>query len=90
MELLMAIKKVLELDKGDKYYLQTINKKTNWEGIASFLTNGEEKIRVFEGSSDGADDHDETYEDFIEKYKFTLRVEDEELVRAYIKSVFDK
>jgi len=75
MEMLMAIKKVIELDTKGKYYIHTINKKTNWEGEASFLTNGEDKIRVFEGNPDGSDDHDETYEKFIEHYHYKLMSE---------------
>lgn len=75
LEMLMAIKKVIELDDVGKYYIHTINKDTKWEGLASFHTNGEKKIKVFEGSGSGDDDHSETYEDFIKKYRFTLEVE---------------
>lgn len=70
-EMLMAIKKIVELD-DDVYYIQTINKKTLWEGVASFHTNGEDKLRINEGASDGSDDHSETIEDFLKKYQFRL------------------
>ena len=70
-EMLMAMKKIVELD-DDIYYIHTINKKTLWEGVASFHTNGEEKLRINEGASDGSDDHSETIEDFLKKYQFGL------------------
>lgn len=70
-EMLMAMKKVIELD-NDFYYIHTINKNTLWEGVASFHTNGESKLRINEGASDGSDDHSETIEDFLKKYEFRL------------------
>lgn len=70
-EMLMAMKKVIDLD-SDYYYILTINKKTHWEGVASFHTNGENKLRINEGASDGSDDHSETVEDFLKKYEFRL------------------
>ncbi len=74
-DLLMAIKKVIDLDESGTYYIQTINRRTKWEGCASFLTNGEEKIKVFEGDGSGSDDHIETYDSFINNYWFTLETE---------------
>ena len=70
-EMLMAMKKVAELD-SDFYYILSINKKTLWEGVASFYTNGENKIWINEGAGDGSDDHGETIEDFLKKYEFRL------------------
>ncbi len=75
LELLMAIKKVIDLDETGRYSIHTINRDTKWEGCASFHTNGENKIKVFEGSRSGDDDHSETYEDFVKKYRFTLVVD---------------
>lgn len=70
-EMLMAIKKVVELD-GDFYQIFTINKKTLWEGCASFHTNGDGLIRVYEGSDDGSNDHSITIEEFLNNYQFEL------------------
>ena len=75
MELLLAIKKVIELDDSDRYYIWTCNRNTNCEGYASFHTNGEKKIKVYEGASNGSDDHSMTYEEFLNNYEFVLRGE---------------
>lgn len=75
MELLMAIKKVIELDDSDRYYIWTCNRSTNYEGCASFYTNGENKIKVYEGSGDGSEDKSMSYDEFIENYYFVLRGE---------------
>lgn len=72
-KMLMAMKKVIELD--DMYYIATINKTTKWEGVASFHTNGEEKIKVFEGSDDGSTDVSVTYDEFLNNYQFGLERE---------------
>ena len=74
-ELLLAMKKVIELDDENIYYIYTVNKNNGWEGCASFLTNGEDKIKVYEGKSDSSDDQIYTYKDFIQKYLFELRKE---------------
>lgn len=73
IEKLMKAKEVVK--KNDNYYIHTINKKTTQIGCASFLTNGEEKIRVYEGSPDGSDDHDETYESFLKNYVYSIAKE---------------
>ena len=72
LQLLKAMKKVIELDEEKKYYITVVNRETQWEGEAYFTTNGENKIQVYEGSPDGKDDHLETYEDFVKKYQFDL------------------
>ena len=72
LQMLKAMKRVIELDENNKYYITVVNRETQWEGEAYFTTNGENKIRVFEGDPDGKDDHLETYEDFIKKYQFDL------------------
>ena len=70
-EMLMAMKEVARLDI-DYYYIGTINKSKKIEGVASFYTNGENKIWINEGAEDGSDDHEETIESFLEKYEFRL------------------
>ena len=70
MNKLLEIKKELLLD--DSLYIETTNKKTGWIGVASFFTNGENKIRVNEGNPDGSDDDDYTYEEFLNNYKFEI------------------
>lgn len=70
MEKLMMAKETLR--KNENCYIFTTNKKTKGNGYANFFTNGEAKIRVYEGNSDGSDDHDETYEDFLKKYNYTI------------------
>lgn len=44
------------VSKYDFMYIVTTNKINKNKGVASFYTNGEDKIFVFEGSSDGSDD----------------------------------
>ena len=70
MEKLMMAKETLQ--KNENYYILTTNKETKGNGYASFFTNGESKIRVYEGAPDGSNDHDETYEDFLDKYIYTI------------------
>ena len=72
-EMLYAMKKILELD-GDYYHIFTINKKKKWEGVASFHTNGEEKIRVYEGAEDGSDDISISIVEFLKNYEFRLEM----------------
>lgn len=69
-EILMAFKNVVDLDSD--YQIMTINKKLKCEGVASFYTNGEDKIWINEGAEDGSDDHGETIESFLKKYEFRL------------------
>lgn len=71
MRLLKEFKKITELDND--YYLEVVNKETNWEGEAYFTTNQENMIKVYEGSPDGRDDHEETFENFIKKYDFRIK-----------------
>lgn len=74
--LLNEIKKELLADED--LYLQTTNKSSGLIGVASFFTNGEDKIRVNEGNPDGSDDADYTYEEFVNNYEFELLSESEE------------
>lgn len=69
-EILMAFKNVVDLDSD--YHIMTINKKLKREGVASFYTNGEDKVWINEGAEDGSDDHGETIENFLKKYEFRL------------------
>lgn len=64
---LEAIKTLIETD--DRYYMTITNNKTLEEGAANFLNDGK-RIRVYEGNGDGSDDHDMSYEEFIEGYQF--------------------
>ena len=66
------------LAQDDMYYIETTNKKTGWIGVASFYTNGEDKIGVCEGDPSGSDDAGYTFDEFIEKYDFVLRRENED------------
>lgn len=74
MEELMRIKDIILNGKED-YIIETKNKETGWVGCASFHTNGEDKIIVFEGNSDGSDDRSHTYEEFMQKYDYEFKKE---------------
>lgn len=74
---LLDIKKQLQLD--DELQLHTHNKQTGWIGVASFFTNGEDMICVYEGNSDGSDDKDMSFNDFIKNYDFYLGHEMEDV-----------
>lgn len=69
-ELLEAMRKMIELDEN--YHIETVNKRTNHEGTATILNDGE-TIRVFEGSEDGSDDKNITTTEFINNYDFIIR-----------------
>ena len=69
---LMAMKKVIELEDNLEYEIKTANRYTNEEGCATFLTNGEKKIKVYEGNPDGSDDKVMSYKEFIHDYQFML------------------
>lgn len=69
---LMAMKKVIELEDDLEYEIKTANRYTNEEGCATFLRNGEKKIKVFEGNPDGSDDKVMSYKEFIHDYQFML------------------
>lgn len=73
-ELKQQFKDLIEKYPDREYYIQTRNKETNWVGCAIFIP-GEEKIRVFEGDSEGADDRTYTYEEFKKKYFYMIRQE---------------
>lgn len=70
---LLILKKILK--ENEVISLLTKNKKTGWNGVASFLTNGEDMIRVNEGASDGSDDSDMSFNDFITNYNFIIGME---------------
>lgn len=70
---LKEIKKILASD--DSLYLETKNLEKGYTGVASFHTNGEEKIIVFEGDPSGSDDASYTYNDFLKKYSFEIKKE---------------
>jgi len=74
---LFDIKKSMEANQ--ELALHTHNKQTGWIGVASFFTNGEDKIGVYEGNPDGSDDKDMTFEDFINNYDFYLGHEMEDV-----------
>lgn len=69
---LMAMKEVIELEDDREYYISTSNKKTREEGTINFFTNGEKKVKVYEGDPDGSDDKEMSYEEFIKNYSFML------------------
>lgn len=59
------------IQNNDTLSLFTYNKNNENIGVASFI-NGENKVKVFEGNSDGSDDMVMSYEDFIKNYKFKV------------------
>ena len=69
---LMAMKEIIELEDDREYYISTANKKTHQEGTINFYTNGERKVKVYEGNGDGSDDKEMSYEEFIKNYSFML------------------
>ena len=75
MKDLLAIKEWIFNDSNENYDFITRNKETGWEGYASFCTNGEDKILVFEGDPSGCDDASYTYDEFLKKYDFKLKKE---------------
>jgi len=70
---LLEIKKLLADD--ELLYLETHNKLNGWVGCASFYTNGEAKIMVFEGDGSGCDDAGYTFDEFLNKYTYVLKRE---------------
>lgn len=72
MERLLEIRNIIINNPTRNYGIETKNKETGQIGWASFHTNGEDKIKVFEGNPDGSDDKSYAYEEFIEKYEYTL------------------
>ena len=58
-EINVKIKRLLSyrkaLEENDTAIIGTHNKKTGWNGCASFLNDGK-SVKVFEGSPDGSDD----------------------------------
>ena len=71
--MLLEYKKMLLAD--DSLYIETKNKINSWIGCASFLTNGEDKIKVFEGSGDGSDDKVLSFSEFLSNYSFEIKRE---------------
>ena len=69
---LMAMKEIIELEDDREYYIVTTNKKTHEEGALNFYTNGEKKVKVYEGNGDGSDDKVMSYEEFIKNYSFMI------------------
>ncbi len=63
------------LDDNDNLLLFTYNNKTKNTGVASFILN-KNKVKVFEGNSDGSDDTIMDYDKFINNYKFKVDDED--------------
>lgn len=73
LKTLQRLKKILT--ECEVLTMYTKNKKTGWCGVASFWTTGDDMIRVNEGASDGSDDSDMTYEDFITNYCYKVGAE---------------
>ena len=73
IDMLMNYKKIIQDD--DLIYIETKNKNNSWIGCASFLTNGEDKIKVFEGSGDGSDDKVLSFSEFLNNYSFEIKRE---------------
>ena len=63
------------LKSNEVLLMFTKNKEKGWSGVASFCTNGEDMIRVNEGASDGSNDSNMTYEDFIKNYDYKIGME---------------
>lgn len=59
---------------NDTAIIGTHNKKTDWNGCASFL-NEEGMIKVFEGNPDGSDDSVMSFYKFAKNYSFGIGVE---------------
>ena len=76
MKELLKIRDLLFGDSGEEYFIETRNKKNGWIGVASFHTNGEEKIHVNEGDPSGSDDASYSYKDFLKKYDYELKKEE--------------
>lgn len=70
MKELERIKKIF-INNSDDYEIHTINKETKQQGVATFYLK-EDIIKVFEGASDGSDDKEYTYQEFLDKYDFKL------------------
>ena len=73
IEELLKIKSILKYN--DNLYIETTNKEKKCKGCATFYTNGEQKIMVYEGNSDGSDDAGYTYEEFVQKYDYEVKKE---------------
>lgn len=73
IEDLMLFKKILIKQEG--LSLLTKNKNNNLYGVASFWTNGQKMITVYEGSSDGSDDKNLSYVDFLNNYDYKIGIE---------------
>jgi hypothetical protein len=69
---LLKIRDELFNDDTDRLMLHTKNKKSGTLGNASFLTNGEDKIKVFEGRGDGSDDKVMDFDTFVTNYDYVL------------------
>ncbi len=69
---LLSYRKVLE--ENETAIIGTHNKKTGWNGCASFLNDGK-SVKVFEGSPDGSDDAVMSFYKFVKNYSFGIGVE---------------
>lgn len=67
---LLKIREVCLFD--DSLQLSTHNKKMGWDGVALFFTNGQDMIRVYEGNSNGLNDKDIPFEEFIKNYSYKV------------------
>ena len=56
--------------KNPDLVIKTINKELNITGVGSFCANN--RIKVFEGNSDGSDNKIYSYEEFICNYKYDV------------------
>jgi hypothetical protein len=70
---LKAIQSVLIAN--EELSLYTKNKKNGWLGVASFFTNGLDKIRINEGNPDGSDDCNVSFQEFIDNYYYVIGLE---------------
>lgn len=70
LETLKAMKKIIDLDDENIYYITVTNKETKYEGTALFTD--ENKIMVHEDSETGEKDSTSTYEEFIKRYQFRI------------------
>ena len=79
MDKKMNVSNLLEIRKklwtNETLALFTKNKNNGWECFASFWTNGQDRIGVYEGAGDGSDDKDMSFEEFLENYDYELKEE---------------
>ena len=60
--------------ENDSTIIGTYNKKTGWNGCASFCQE-DDRIKVFEGNPDGSDDKIMSFYKFAKNYSFGMATE---------------